>query len=146
MAEHPKSKSTGGFYRPDRSPCTKWNHFNTVSASLTSQILLHADEISIPFVIGEQGLLEVLRAEVDVVVALLRRLVDHVGFPRGDDPLLGQLAVLGAVEVGDAPHEPAVVGAACCRASSLEKEEIHMCVDFPKLSMCIGRYCISLIL
>ena len=54
-----------------------------------------------------------LRAEVDVIVALLHRLVDHVGFPRGDDPLFGQLAVLGAVEVGDTSHEPAVVGAAC---------------------------------
>ena len=35
MAEHSKSKSTGGFYRPDRSPCT---HFRGGACSATPKL------------------------------------------------------------------------------------------------------------
>ena len=50
-----------------------------------------------------------LSAKMDVVVALLHRFVDHVGFPRLDYPLLAQLAVFRTVEVGQTPCESAVV-------------------------------------
>ena len=41
-----------------------------------------------------------LTAELDVVVALLHRFVEQVGLPRLDDPLLAQLSIFWAVEVG----------------------------------------------